>query len=132
VRWDLKTLEECLNAVAGKLEEIPGDWEWLDLYRSTAERGRSMDLTATETETLFEELGTRGVTLVIHVDHTRLAGGKPPWAVQMSGPGTRDGGIQIDASDTFQKCLENGLTELSSSPGDWNWLDIYLELLTVT
>ena len=32
VRWDLKTLEECLRAVAGKLQEIPGDWGWLDLY----------------------------------------------------------------------------------------------------
>lgn len=33
VRWDLRTLEECLRAVVGKLEEIPGDREWLELYR---------------------------------------------------------------------------------------------------
>jgi hypothetical protein len=32
VRWDLWTLTECIQVVVETLREIPGDWEWLDLY----------------------------------------------------------------------------------------------------
>ena len=86
-----------------------------------------MDLTAAEVERLFEELGMCGVTLMIQVEQSLIAVGKPPWEILVSGPAVPPGGIQVGACSTFRQCLESGLRELRESPGDWGWLDVYLQ-----
>ncbi|MEU0957159.1 hypothetical protein ABZ353_33255 [Streptomyces niveus] len=85
-----------------------------------------MDLVAAEIEGLFEELGLRGVTLVIQVDHSLLATGESPWSILISGPAVRHGGIQIESCRTFSECLESGLRKLREISDEWEWLEMYL------
>lgn len=84
-----------------------------------------MNLNASEVEGLFEELGARGVTVVVQIEHLLLAAGQDPWKLLMTGSGVRDGGIQTRGCATFRECLEIGLGELQDGPGDWEWLDLY-------
>jgi hypothetical protein len=65
--------------------------------------------------------------VVIYVEHALITAGDGPWTLSISGPAVRDiSGIQVKNCGTFQQCLVSGLRELRRSPGDWEWLDLYL------
>ncbi|MFI5868094.1 hypothetical protein [Streptomyces sp. NPDC051546] len=73
-------------------------------------------------ELLMEELAKAGVTMVLKADHGRFAESGRFWTIVMSGPGLGNGGgIHTDMS-SLQECLDFGLAELQTRPGDWEWL----------
>lgn len=73
-------------------------------------------------ELLMDSLGRAGVTLVIKVDHERMAEGGRPWTVVMSGPAVGERGLIRTDSPSLQDGLDYALRELKSCPGDWSWL----------
>ncbi|MFJ3640821.1 hypothetical protein ACIPRD_13800 [Streptomyces sp. NPDC090108] len=74
-------------------------------------------------ERFMEQLGSVGVTMILKVDHERMAGGGKPWTIVMSGPGMGEKGSIHTDSHSLEDCLEYGISELRSRPGGWEWLD---------
>ncbi|MBY8885849.1 hypothetical protein K7472_13435 [Streptomyces sp. PTM05] len=76
-------------------------------------------------ELLMERLGKSGVTMILKVDHERMQAEENPWTLVMSGPGLGESSlIRTDAS-SLKDCLDYGLRELRSHPGEWDWVDQY-------
>lgn len=73
-------------------------------------------------EHLMKQLGRSGVTVILKVDHDRMEEEKNPWTLVMSGPGLGERGLIRTDSPSLQHCLDYGLRELQSCPGNWDWL----------
>ena len=73
----------------------------------------------------MEELGRRGVTMLLKVDHERFGFGKKPWTVVLSGPALGD--LRAFHSDfhTLREALECCIPLLRDLPGDWEWIEGY-------
>ena len=81
-----------------------------------------MDASASNLEELMERLGGSGVTMIIKVDHERMAEGGKPWTLVMSGPGLGERGLIRTDSPSFEHAIGYGLGEIRKCPGDWGWL----------
>ncbi|MFI5733143.1 hypothetical protein ACIA49_23725 [Kribbella sp. NPDC051587] len=86
-----------------------------------------MELTAAEVEELFEKLGQAGVNLSILVEPQVPVPVAGSWHVYMSGPGAGAEGFQARGCHSFAECLDKALAALRHGPGDWHWLDLYLD-----
>lgn len=73
-------------------------------------------------EQLMDKLGRSGVTVILKMDDERMAEGREPWTLVMSGPGLGEQGFIRAESSTLNDCLEQGFTRLRARPGDWEWL----------
>ncbi|MCX5535758.1 hypothetical protein OG785_35030 [Streptomyces sp. NBC_00006] len=73
-------------------------------------------------EPLMEKLGRSGVTVILKVDDERMAEGKEPWTLVMSGPGLGEQGFIRSESSSLSGCLEQGFTRLRARSGNWEWL----------
>ncbi|MFI2208888.1 hypothetical protein [Streptomyces sp. NPDC020141] len=78
-----------------------------------------------DVELLMDELGRAGITVLLKVDHERMQGGGKPWTVVLAGPGLGERELIRTDGPTLRKCLEYCLGELSTCPGDWEWLESY-------
>ncbi|GAA1069388.1 hypothetical protein GCM10009665_76720 [Kitasatospora nipponensis] len=78
----------------------------------------------TDIEWFMEQLANAGVTMILKVDHERMARGGQPWTIIMSGPGMGEKGSIHTDRRSLADCLEYGIGELRSRPGDWEWLDL--------
>ena len=86
-----------------------------------------IELTAAEVEELFEKLGMAGVNLSIHVEPQFPVPVEGSWHVYMSGPGAGVDGFQARDCSSFEECLQRALEALRNGPGDWQWLELYLD-----
>lgn len=73
----------------------------------------------------MERIGQAGVTVILKVDHERVASRNYPWTLVLSGPGLGEQNlIRTDAAS-----LDDGMRylfeELRKRPGDWVWLKEY-------
>jgi hypothetical protein len=82
-----------------------------------------MDYRGIDIERFMERLANMGVTMILKVDHERMAGGGKAWTIVMSGPGMGERGSIHTDSRSLEDCLEYGMSELRSRPGDWGWLE---------
>jgi hypothetical protein len=73
-------------------------------------------------ERLMEGLARAGVTMLLKVDHERMADRTKPWTIVMSGPALGDDAFRADLPSLVE-CLDFGLHRLRALHGDWGWLD---------
>lgn len=73
-------------------------------------------------EQLMDKLGRSGVTVILKMDDERMAEGREPWTLVMSGPGLGEQGFIRAESSSLNDCLEQGFVRLRARPGDWEWL----------
>lgn len=76
-----------------------------------------------DVEQFMARLGEAGITVLIKVDHERMADRGRPWTIVMSGPGLGDEGLVRTDARSLGECLAHGISELKSRPGDWSWLE---------
>jgi hypothetical protein len=85
-----------------------------------------MGVVVVDVEQLMERLGRAGVTIILKVDHERAEPGGDLWTLVMSGPGLGERGLIRTDGPSLGFCLDYGLGELRTCPGDWDWLAQYL------
>jgi hypothetical protein len=74
---------------------------------------------------LMEDLGRRGVSVLLKVDHERFGFRKRPWTLMLSGPGLGESASFHSDFRSLREALDRGLSFLRGLPGDWDWLDSY-------
>ncbi|OXM64281.1 MULTISPECIES: hypothetical protein [Amycolatopsis] len=75
-----------------------------------------------EIEPVMKELGRRGLTVLLKLDHERLADGGRPWMVLASGPALGDGRFVRTDSASIEAGFAEIFRQLRESEGAWDWL----------
>ena len=73
-------------------------------------------------ERIMEGLGEQGITVILKVDHERLAEHGAPWTLVLSGPAMTTGGFIRAESTSVADVLRQCVHRLAEYPGDWAWL----------
>ncbi|GAA2998209.1 hypothetical protein [Actinokineospora diospyrosa] len=75
-----------------------------------------------DVEKLMNDMGERGITVILKVDDVRAAERDRPWTVVLSGPGVvADALVRTDAV-SLTAALRFCFKGLRARPGDWDWL----------
>lgn len=74
---------------------------------------------------LMEDLGRRGVSVLLKVDHERFGFGQKPWTLMVSGPGLNNSPSFHADFLSLPEALDHCLSFLRDLSGDWDWLDNY-------
>ncbi|GHF82090.1 hypothetical protein FHX82_004621 [Amycolatopsis bartoniae] len=73
-------------------------------------------------ERVLLEFGSRGFSVLLKIDHERLAEGTKPWTVLVSGPSLGEGGYVRTDAPTIEAGFRRVYEQLRKHPGDWDWL----------
>lgn len=72
----------------------------------------------------MEALAREGLTVLLKVDHERMAESSRPWTMVVTGPRLGDGFLRVDAP-TMDEAIERCLRPVRGTAG-WGFLDDYL------
>ncbi|GLW90373.1 hypothetical protein [Actinokineospora globicatena] len=75
-----------------------------------------------DVEKVMDEMGERGITVLLKVDCVRAAEGGSRWTMGLSGPGVGDGGLVRTDAVSLGVALRTCFKGLRALPGDWSWL----------
>jgi len=117
VRWDCRSLDECLRVVVGKLRDLADGS--LDPRRS-APAGRAEDISAEGLEELLTSFAEGGATVLVQVDHRPLAEGAAAWSLMMSGPGLKGDAVHLTGQPDLAAVLTAARRELRTRRPEWD------------